>query len=314
MIPKSQRPRRNMGRRPGSHNYKKFHKAIDLDRTKGVVIYTDGASYNNGKKDPSLPEFSGWGMTVELEEEETYAAFGGWEDKTISVAELHATIEAIKYCIANTVTRAILVSDSQYVVKGITEWSAGWKKRAVRGIWQTSEGDLKNHEMWVECISLIESAKCELTFAWIKGHKDRGNERADFLAGEGRDKVKALGTGAGVIVEERFDNLPGSVAPQPVVKEKAKPKSKKKKSAVQEASETLVDAAEQPIVEKKKSIGTRKKPLTIPNKLSRADQGANEAHDLIKQLNRLNEEFDNRFEISTNEEGTEYTIIDSEKE
>lgn len=299
-------PKRNMGKRPGSHSYRKFHKAVDLDLTKGLVIYTDGASFNNGKKNPDLPEFGGWGMAVVLDGEEIGAAYGGWEDATISVCELEAVCRALEYAAKwNEVT---IVSDSQYVIKGITEWSAKWRKNAIRGDWQNSEGSVKNQDLWKRCISLIEDkVSCKCTFAWIKGHSgDFWNDRADELAGIGRDEVKQAGSGSGFVSEEYFDNLPDRIAPETKVEKKPEPPVEAKPENTPAFKKPTKTTGSSTVIK-------HKKPLKIAAKVKDEDPALTSAQNIIEQLNKLNEDNDDRFEIGASDCGTKYIIIDNKE-
>ena len=73
-----------------------------------------------------------------------------------------------------------LSTDSQYLVKGMTEWINGWIKKG----WKTaSRQPVKNKELWQELHNL--SKKHEITWVWVKGHAGHPeNERCDQLANE----------------------------------------------------------------------------------------------------------------------------------
>lgn len=82
---------------------------------------------------------------------------------------------------------AVLVySDSEYVVKGWTEWLPGWLENGWR---RRSGGDVANQRHWQR---LIDAADRHGTveFRWVRGHDGtEGNERADVLAGEARARA-----------------------------------------------------------------------------------------------------------------------------
>ncbi|HIE42002.1 MAG TPA: ribonuclease HI, partial [Nitrospinaceae bacterium] len=73
-----------------------------------------------------------------------------------------------------------LTTDSQYVVKGVTEWVKGW----VRNGWKTaSRQPVKNQELWQELHKLNQHHT--ITWVWVKGHSGHiENERCDQLANE----------------------------------------------------------------------------------------------------------------------------------
>jgi ribonuclease HI len=73
--------------------------------------------------------------------------------------------------------------DSQYVLKGITEWLPGWKAKG----WKTaSKQPVKNVDLWQQLDQLVATAGHKIDWRWVKGHAgDPGNERADALANKG---------------------------------------------------------------------------------------------------------------------------------
>jgi ribonuclease HI len=80
----------------------------------------------------------------------------------------------------------LLVTDSQYVMKGINEWMANWKKRG----WKTAAKEpVKNADLWKELDEQVNRHK--VTWKWVRGHiGHHGNERADQLANRGVDEVR----------------------------------------------------------------------------------------------------------------------------
>ena len=73
--------------------------------------------------------------------------------------------------------RALVVSDSEYLVKGMREWVPGW---AARG-WKRKGGPIENLELWRV---LVDSAKLhEVQWTWVRGHQGHvKNEYANDLA------------------------------------------------------------------------------------------------------------------------------------
>lgn len=73
--------------------------------------------------------------------------------------------------------RVLMISDSQYLVKGMREWVPGW---AARG-WTRKAGPIENLSLWRE---LAEAARLhEVQWTWVRGHaKHPKNEYADALA------------------------------------------------------------------------------------------------------------------------------------
>ena len=76
-----------------------------------------------------------------------------------------------------TRTRTLVVSDSEYLVKGMREWAPGW---AARG-WRRKGGTIENLELWQ---TLVKSAQLhEVQWTWVRGHRGHPkNEYANDLA------------------------------------------------------------------------------------------------------------------------------------
>ncbi len=141
-----------------------------------VDLYTDGACRGN-------PGPGGWGVLLRLDRHEK-ELWGGERDTTNNRMELTAAIrglEALKRPVS-----ARVHTDSQYVLKGISEWIHGWKKNG----WKTSNRKpVKNVDLWRELDAL--RSQHELEWIWVKGHAGHPeNERADALANRGIDELK----------------------------------------------------------------------------------------------------------------------------
>ena len=68
-------------------------------------------------------------------------------------------------------------SDSQYLVKGITEWVHNWERRG----WRRKGGEVQNLALWKALLSL--SRRSKVRWRWVRGHAGHvKNEYADHLA------------------------------------------------------------------------------------------------------------------------------------
>ncbi len=138
-----------------------------------VEIYTDGACQGN-------PGPGGWGVLLRAGTSEK-ELFGGEASTTNNRMELRAVIEAL-----SALKRPCDVKlhvDSQYVLKGMTEWLQGWKAKG----WRTAgKQPVKNVDLWQELDALVNGAGHRIEWHWVRGHNgDPGNERADELANQG---------------------------------------------------------------------------------------------------------------------------------
>lgn len=144
---------------------------------KKVEIFTDGACKGN-------PGPGGWGALLVYKGVEK-ELWGGDPSTTNNRMELMAAIAGL---IALTRPCAVkLVTDSQYVMKGIQEWMPNWKKRG----WKTaSKEPVKNADLWQKLDEEVN--RHQVSWQWVRGHTGHpGNERADQLANRGVDEVRA---------------------------------------------------------------------------------------------------------------------------
>lgn len=140
-----------------------------------VLIYTDGACRGN-------PGPGGWGAVLRTGEHERVLN-GAERLTTNNRMELWAAIAALR-----ALTRPCevdLVTDSQYLRRGITEWLAQWKRRG----WITAgRKPVANVDLWRQLDEV--AAIHTINWRWVKGHSgDPGNERADQLANEAIDRL-----------------------------------------------------------------------------------------------------------------------------
>jgi ribonuclease HI len=79
----------------------------------------------------------------------------------------------------------VITSDSQYLVKGMTEWITGWIKKG----WVTAARQpVKNKEIWIVLHRLSKPHK--ISWRWVRGHQGHiENERCDRLANMAIDKA-----------------------------------------------------------------------------------------------------------------------------
>ena len=142
-----------------------------------VEIWTDGACKGN-------PGIGGWGVLMKFGQIEK-TLHGGEPLTTNNRMEMMAVIEALVSL--KRPCQVILHVDSQYVMKGMTEWIQGWKLRG----WRTADKKpVKNADLWLLMDTQVQ--RHEVSWRWVKGHAgDPGNERADLLANRGVEDTRA---------------------------------------------------------------------------------------------------------------------------
>jgi ribonuclease HI len=138
---------------------------------KAVTAYTDGACKGN-------PGPGGWGVQLSWNGH-VRELCGGEADTTNNRMELMAAIQALESL--KEACNVVLQTDSTYVMKGITEWMPGWRRKN----WRTADGKpVKNVDLWQR----LDAARTrhQVDWRWVKGHAgDPGNEAADRLANQG---------------------------------------------------------------------------------------------------------------------------------
>jgi ribonuclease HI len=73
--------------------------------------------------------------------------------------------------------KVIFTSDSQYLIKGMREWVAGWIRRG----WRRRTGPVENADLWQELVRA--AAPHEVDWRWVRGHAGHPqNEYANDLA------------------------------------------------------------------------------------------------------------------------------------
>ena len=141
-----------------------------------VIIHTDGACRGN-------PGIGGWGAVLTTDSHQC-ELYGANPDTTNNKMELTAAIMALetlkRHC------QVVVVTDSQYLRKGITEWIGRWK---VQGWKNRSKKPVKNQELWIR-LDEAASRHC-VEWEWVKAHAGHpGNEHADTLANRAIDEFQ----------------------------------------------------------------------------------------------------------------------------
>lgn len=138
-------------------------------------IFTDGACRGN-------PGPGGWGVLLRYNGHEK-ALYGAEPLTTNNRMELMAAIQGLESLKRSCQVR--VVTDSQYVQKGITEWLSNWKRRG----WKTAaKKPVKNADLWERLDAA--ASRHDIRWEWVKGHSGHPeNERADLLANQAIDEL-----------------------------------------------------------------------------------------------------------------------------
>lgn len=142
-----------------------------------VTIYCDGACSGN-------PGPGGWGaVLVRLDAQRNVVSkeiSGCVPDETTNIRmELTAALNALNHLKVDC--RVKLYSDSETLIKGMSEWLATWKANGWRRGRPGKFSRLENRDLW----ELLEAAasRHDIEWHWVRGHDGNPyNEVADRLA------------------------------------------------------------------------------------------------------------------------------------
>ncbi|KAI3644123.1 hypothetical protein MP228_010287 [Amoeboaphelidium protococcarum] len=152
------------------------HQKLTADETRrvtqqeqSVMVYVDGSSLSNG----SIGSRAGAGIY-----------YGPGDGRNISrylgtnVTNQMAELMAVKLCLQNAPsdTNLLIKTDSQYTIKGVTEWMLKWKANGFKT-------KVKNLDLFKDIDQLIIGRTGSVQFEYVPGHQGfEGNEMADRLA------------------------------------------------------------------------------------------------------------------------------------
>ena len=141
-----------------------------------VLIWTDGACSRN-------PGRGGWAAIV---------VWPDGEHEELCGSELHTTNNRMEYTAAleglrslPPGSRACIVTDSLLMLKSMTLWVTGWRRRG----WKTAGGEPVKNQDLVEALEAEIGRHDEVRWHWVRGHETGAahahkalNDRADRLA------------------------------------------------------------------------------------------------------------------------------------
>ena len=147
--------------------------AVDFANT--ILIFTDGACSGN-------PGPGGFGSILVYPEgqiEELGASRAATTNNRMEIAAVIAGLQKVK----NRPENIWVLTDSTYVIRGITQWIWGWQKKG----WLTAEGkEVSNKDLWqvmAHEVGLKKKEKIQIEWKYLRGHVGTpGNERCDEIA------------------------------------------------------------------------------------------------------------------------------------
>lgn len=141
------------------------------------IIYCDGSSLGN-------PGNGGYAVVALDTEKKKVWEYGGKDTNvTNNQMELVACLTALDIVLNSKSNSFELKLDSQYVIKGVTEWSKGW----IKNNWKNAQKKpVMNKELWVKILTKVKEINEKgVTLKWshVYGHQgELWNERCDEIA------------------------------------------------------------------------------------------------------------------------------------
>lgn len=149
-----------------------------------VVVYADESCLGNGREAEGAPGAAG-GL-VEYRRPDTGEVVR--RDFWLSEPRTTNNRMAIRSIIEPVVAlarrgqrfRIVFRSDSQYLVKGMSEWVHGWLRKG----WKKADGQpVENQELWRQALEAWATTGHLIAFEWVRGHDGHAqNEYANHLA------------------------------------------------------------------------------------------------------------------------------------
>ncbi len=139
---------------------------------KKISLFSDGSSLGN-------PGYGGYCAIIRYKDNEKIVS-GARCGATNNQMELLAVIEGLRAL--KEPCEVHIVSDSNYVVRGINEWLSGWVRKDFVKI--------KNPKMWKDYVQVAKIHKVKAS--WVRGHNGHEeNEKCDKIARQEAEDLKS---------------------------------------------------------------------------------------------------------------------------
>lgn len=167
-----------------------------------MYIYADESCLGNQFRDRARPGAAA-GLIERFDDRR------GWYRRDYAVFEADTTNNrmAIRSAIVGLESLkrpcdVVFTSDSQYLVKGISEWVHGWARKG----WRRKGGPIENLESWQRLVECTRRHRIE--WRWVRGHADHPkneyvNDLAVRTARDGRSIEGLVPSGFETWIEER---------------------------------------------------------------------------------------------------------------
>jgi ribonuclease HI len=143
-----------------------------------ILVHLDESCLGNGRTGDNP---GGAGGVIEtrtasgIQRRDIYLSSPATTNTRMALAGAIATLEALSA--KGRRLRVVIVSDSEYLVKGIRDWAPRWEALG----WRRKGGAIENLELWQELVRRARDH--DVQWRWVRGHKGHAkNEYANDLA------------------------------------------------------------------------------------------------------------------------------------
>jgi ribonuclease HI len=143
-----------------------------------ILVHLDESCLGNGRTGDNP---GGAGGVIEtrtasgIQRRDIYLSSPATTNNRMALAGAIATLEALSA--KGRRLRVVIVSDSEYLVKGIRDWAPRWEALG----WRRKGGAIENLELWQELVRRARDH--DVQWRWVRGHKGHAkNEYANDLA------------------------------------------------------------------------------------------------------------------------------------
>ncbi len=144
-----------------------------MSKANAAIVFGDGACSGN-------PGPGGWGAIVYNPEVGVTELGDHNPSTTNNQMEMIAILRALEF-LKGFSGPIFVYTDSAYLLKGMTQWVFGWKRKG----WKTAEGkDVANSNLWEALlVATSQFDKSQIRWGYVPGHEGvPGNERVDKIA------------------------------------------------------------------------------------------------------------------------------------
>jgi ribonuclease HI len=193
----------------------------DHDELPLVVVYADESCLGNGRDAEGAPGAAGGMVEYRRPDTAEMVRRDFWLSEPRTTNNRMAIRSALEPFTAlarrGQRFRIVFRSDSQYLVKGMSEWVQGWLRKG----WRKSDGQpVENQELWRQALEAWATGGHLVAFEWVRGHDGHAqNEYANHLA----TRAAARQDASNGLVASEFDTWLGQARTKGTVKRDLEP-------------------------------------------------------------------------------------------